>query len=60
MVNFEFIGGDTGSMSRADIILHIANHGTYHRGFVGDMMYQASVTPPANDFPVCLRELKNT
>lgn len=56
IVNFEFIGGGNGSMSRADIILHIVNHGTYHRGFVGDMMYQASATPPANDLPVYLRE----
>ncbi len=59
IVDFEFVGGGNGSMSRADIILHIVNHGTYHRGFVGDMMYQASATPPANDLPVYLRELKN-
>ncbi len=60
IVEFEFVGGGKGSMSRADIILHIVNHGTYHRGFVGDMMYQASAVPPANDFPVYLRELQNT
>lgn len=59
IVNFEFVGGGSGSMSRTDILLHIVNHSTYHRGFVGDMMYQASATPPANDFPVYLRKFNN-
>ena len=47
-------------MSRTEIILHAVNHGTYHRGYVANMMYQASVKPPAIDFPVYLRELKST
>ena len=59
VVNFQFIGGGNGSMSRADIILHVVNHGTYHRGFVGDMMYQAAAIPTANDLPVYLREIQN-
>lgn len=59
IVEFEFVGGGSSSMSRTDIILHVVNHGTYHRGFVGDMMYQVPATPPANDFPVYLREIKN-
>ena len=28
-------------MTRRDILLHVANHGTYHRGNVAAMMYQA-------------------
>jgi uncharacterized damage-inducible protein DinB len=55
-INFEFIGGGYGAMTRAEIVLHIVNHGTYHRGFVGDMMYQAGVTPRATDLPVFLRD----
>ena len=43
-------------MSRTDIFMHIVNHGNYHRGFVGDMLYQAGTTPPATDYPVFLRE----
>lgn len=57
IVEFKFVDGGHGSMSRADIILHIVNHGTYHRGFIADMMYQVPTTLPANDFPVYLREL---
>jgi uncharacterized damage-inducible protein DinB len=56
-VHFEFIGGGTGAMTRQDIIMHVVNHGTYHRGFVGDMMYQAGVTPDATDLPVFLRDV---
>jgi len=55
IVEFTFVGGGEGAMSRADILVHIVNHGTYHRGFVGDMLNQAGVTPLATDYPVYLR-----
>ena len=35
VVRFEFVGGGAGSMTKEEIILHIVNHATYHRGFVG-------------------------
>lgn len=35
------------------------NHGTYHRGFVSDMMYQVPARPTANDYPVYLRDVWN-
>jgi len=56
VIRFTFVGGGSGAMSRGDIFLHIVNHGNYHRGFVGDMLYQAGVTPPATDYPVFLRD----
>jgi uncharacterized damage-inducible protein DinB len=52
VVNFQFIGGGPGSMTRRDILLHVANHGTYHRGNVASMMYQAGTPPPTTDLPV--------
>jgi uncharacterized damage-inducible protein DinB len=55
IVNFQFIGGGAGSMTRRDILLHVANHGTYHRGNVASMMYQAGVAPPTTDLPVFLK-----
>jgi len=55
-ITFTFIGGGAGVMSCGEIILHVVNHGTYHRGLVADMMYQAGVTPPTTDLPVFLRE----
>jgi len=55
IVSFQFIGGGAGSMTRRDILLHVANHGTYHRGNVASMMYQAGMPPPTTDLPVFLR-----
>ncbi len=59
VVEFEFVGGGAGRMTRQEIIYHIVNHGTYHRGFVSDMMYQVPARPTANDYPVYLRDVWN-
>ena len=56
VVNFSFIGGGSGSMSRGDILLHVINHTTYHRGHIGSMIYQVPAEPPTTDLPVFLRE----
>ena len=56
-ISFQFVGGCEGVMSREEMIIHVVNHSTYHRGFVGDLMYQVPATPPANDLPVFLREV---
>jgi uncharacterized damage-inducible protein DinB len=57
IVNFQFIGGGEGAMSRSEMILHVVNHGTYHRGLVSNMMYQIPVEPIANDLTVYLRDV---
>jgi len=53
MVEFSFISGKPGVMSRGDILLHVVNHGTYHRAHI-DIIYPISVAPPITDFPVFL------
>ncbi|GAB2585571.1 DinB family protein [Dyella jejuensis] len=55
-VRFTFIGGSEGQMRRADILLHVVNHATYHRGHVAAMMYGVPMLPPTTDLPVFLRE----
>lgn len=57
VIEFTFIGGGTGTMSRRDIVLHVVNHGTYHRGHIAAMMYQIPRFPPTSDLPVFLREI---
>ncbi len=57
VVQFTFVDGGAGAMSRGDMLLHIVNHKTYHRGYVADMLYQASARPPAMDLPVFLRDV---
>ena len=54
---FTFIGGGEGCMSRGEIILHMVNHSTYHRGHIADMIYNAGQQPPTTDLPVFLREV---
>lgn len=56
VVNFRFVDGGAGAMRRGDILLHIVNHKTYHRGYVADMLYQAGSHPPVMDLPVFLRD----
>jgi len=55
-VSFTLIGGNQGVMTRGDIMLHVVNHTSYHRGFVADLFYQVPVRPPLTDLPVFLRE----
>jgi uncharacterized damage-inducible protein DinB len=56
MVHFEFVGGGAGAMTQEEIILHLVNHTTYHRGFIGDMLKQVPCDWPANDLTVFLRD----
>jgi uncharacterized damage-inducible protein DinB len=44
-------------MSVTEIIFRIVNRGTYHRGFVSDLMYQVPSVPPVNDLTVYLRDV---
>jgi len=55
-VSFTFIGGGRGEMTRGDLLLHLVNHTTYHRGFVADLFYQVPVVPPTTDLTVFLRD----
>jgi uncharacterized damage-inducible protein DinB len=55
IVDFTFIGGGEGSMTRVDILLHVVNHTTYHRGHIAAMIYQIPARPPVTDLPVFLR-----
>jgi uncharacterized damage-inducible protein DinB len=56
-LSFTLIVGNPGTMTRAEILLHVVNHTTYHRGFVADLFYQVpGARPPTTDLPVYLRE----
>lgn len=54
-VRFEFIGGGEGRMTRREILLHVVNHTTYHRGHAAAILYGLSIDPPTTDLPVFLR-----
>ncbi|MFK8018754.1 MAG: DinB family protein [Pseudomonadales bacterium] len=56
-VDFEFIGGGSGRMSREEIILHVINHCSYHRGHIEGVFYQLSVEPPTTDLTAYLNDI---
>lgn len=55
-VVFTFIGGEESAIERCNVIQHIVNHSTYHRGHIEGVLYQIGVEPPTTDLPVYIRE----
>ena len=55
-VRFTFIGGGQGAMTHGEILLHVINHTSYHRGYIAEMFYQVPARPPTTDLPVFLRD----
>jgi len=56
-IAFAYIGGGEGLMTRGEILLHVVNHTTYHRGFVADFFCQVPARPPTTDLTVFLRDV---
>lgn len=55
-VQFQFIGGERGTMTRGGILLHVVNHATYHRGWIADMFFQTPARNPTTDLAVYLSD----
>ena len=55
-VRFTFVGGGEGAMTRGEILQHLVNHTSYHRGFVAQMIYDVPARPPTTDLTVYLRD----
>jgi uncharacterized damage-inducible protein DinB len=58
LIHFTFVGGGEGAMTRGEMVLHVVNHTTYHRGFVANHFYQIPSRPPTTDLPVYLRDAR--
>ncbi len=58
VVDYELIGGNRGRLARYMIITHLAMHGSFHRGFLGDMFGQIPLMPAGQDIPVWERALR--
>ena len=52
VVDYELLSGNKGSLSSAMILTHLVTHGSYHRGWIVDMLGQAGVQQPQMDIPV--------
>jgi uncharacterized damage-inducible protein DinB len=55
-LSFRFVDGGAGAMTRGDMLLHVANHKTYHRGYVAQMLYDRGSRAPVMDLPVFFRD----
>jgi uncharacterized damage-inducible protein DinB len=54
-VSFRLVSGEAGTLSRGEILIHIVNHATYHRGWVSDLFYQIPAKPPTTDWNIFLQ-----
>ncbi|KAB0495670.1 DinB family protein [Pseudomonas vancouverensis] len=55
-IEFNFVSGESGSMSAGAMLMHVVNHASYHRGWVVQMYFEIPAMPPVTDMPVYLRE----
>jgi len=53
---FTFVNGNKGTMRRGEMFLHLVTHGSYHRGWVAEMFFEAGSRPPQPDLSVFLCE----
>jgi len=51
-VTFRYISGTAGCHPLHDLLIHVVNHSTYHRGQVASMLRQVGAVPPPTDFIV--------
>jgi len=57
-VRFQFVDGKRGSMTRSEILFHVINHGTYHRGAIGHALDLAQVPHPADTYTVFIHSVE--
>lgn len=49
-VAYTLLNGTRGEQTLGDLLTHVVNHSTYHRGQVATMLRQVGAVPPATDF----------
>jgi uncharacterized damage-inducible protein DinB len=57
-VSFRLVSGEAGVMTRAEILVHVVNHATYHRGWISDLFFQVPAKPPTTDWNVFLSDAR--
>lgn len=55
-IDFAFVSGNRGTMSAGAMLLHVVNHGTYHRGWLVQIYFEIPAMPPMTDLSVYLTE----
>jgi uncharacterized damage-inducible protein DinB len=55
-IAFQFVDGLQGSLSHQEVLFHIINHGTYHRGAIGHALDLSGVAHPADTYTVFIHQ----
>jgi uncharacterized damage-inducible protein DinB len=55
-VSYRTLAGDPFANRLLDLLLHVVNHASYHRGQLTTMLRQVGATPPATDYVLFDRE----
>lgn len=50
MIRYTNSGGKAFTTAASDIIIHVANHGTYHRAQIAKLLRQKNTDPPNTDY----------
>ena len=53
---YTLLNGTASSTRLLDLLLHVVNHSTYHRGQLTTLLRQVGATPPATDYVVYTRQ----
>ena len=56
VIRFRFTEGNFGQMTRAQMLIHLLNHGSYHRGAIGQIIKDRGQVPPADTLARFVRE----
>lgn len=57
-VNFRFVDAQRGSMTPLEILFHIINHGTYHRGAIGHALNKSGHARPADSYSLYIHSIE--
>jgi uncharacterized damage-inducible protein DinB len=57
---FSTAGGGESQLPLWQIVLHVVNHGSYHRGQVATMLRQSGIKPPGTDLVTLYRTLRES
>ncbi|MGE7991055.1 DinB family protein [Pseudomonas sp. NPDC089554] len=55
-IDFTYVSGKRASMSAGAMLLHVVNHGTYHRGWLVQMYFDIPAMPPMTDLSIYLTD----
>lgn len=55
-IRYRTLKGQEHTNQLGDLIRHVVNHSTYHRGQIGTQMRQLGLHPPSTDFVLYLRD----